>query len=51
MIELNIIKNKANGQIILNIPKSVADLYSLDEKAKIILEPRSKDEFLMKIKR
>jgi len=50
-MQLSVIKNKANGQIFINIPKSVAELYKIDNATKIFIEPKGKDELIMKIKR
>lgn len=50
-MQLSVIKNKANGQIFINIPKSVAELYNINNTTKIFLEPKSKNELIMNIKR
>lgn len=51
MITLKVIKNRNNGQVFVNIPKSVAELHRIDDTVKIILEHKHKDEFSFKIKR
>jgi len=48
-MELTVVKNKANGQVSIIIPKGIAELYKIDNTTKVILEPKNKNEFVMKI--
>jgi bifunctional DNA-binding transcriptional regulator/antitoxin component of YhaV-PrlF toxin-antitoxin module len=50
-MELRVLKNKANGQISITVPKAIADLYGIDEKTKVMLESKKKgkNEFILKI--
>lgn len=50
-MKLTVLKNKATGQVSINIPKSVAELYKIDNAAKIFLEPKNKNEFILRIEK
>lgn len=50
-MKLTVIKNKTNGQVSINIPKSVAELYKIDNTTKIFLEPKNKNEFVLRIEK
>lgn len=51
MMKLTVVRNKANGQVTMIIPKSVAELHGLNEKIEAYLEPKGKDEFVLRVKR
>jgi len=52
-MKLTILKNKRTGQVSINIPKGVAELYKIDENADVQLLPKDKkrNEFLLVIER
>ena len=41
-MELTVLKNKRTGQVSINIPKGVSELYKIDENMKVSLEPKDK---------
>ena len=51
-MELSILKNKNNGQVSINIPKAISELYSIDENSKVTLELKDKknSEFRLIVK-
>lgn len=50
-MELTVLKNKLTGQVSINIPKSIAELYKIDNTTKIFLEPKNKTEFVLRIEK
>ena len=50
-MKLTVLKNKVTGQISVNIPKSIAELYKIDNTTKIFLEPKNKNEFILRIEK
>ncbi|KHO47819.1 MAG: hypothetical protein QT00_C0002G0481 [archaeon GW2011_AR5] len=50
-MKLTVLKNKKTGQVSINIPKGMAELYKIDNKTEISIEPKNNNEFTLKIKR
>lgn len=44
-MELKVLKNKRNGQVSITIPKSMAELYGIDEKTNVDLLPKMKKKY------
>ena len=49
-MRLTVLKNKKTGQVSINIPKGMADLYKIDNKTEIFVEPKNSNELVLKIK-
>lgn len=50
-MKLTVIKNKKTGQVSINIPKGVSELFGINERTIVTLEPRDKkkNEFDLRI--
>jgi len=50
-MELKVLKNKRTGQISINIPKAVSELYGINGESKVSLETKEKKkhEFILRV--
>jgi len=51
MVELKVLKNKANGQVTITIPKAVAEMFDINENSKLSLKakPQKAHEFVLRV--
>jgi bifunctional DNA-binding transcriptional regulator/antitoxin component of YhaV-PrlF toxin-antitoxin module len=51
MTDLKVLKNKANGQVTITIPKAVAEMFGIDESSKLSLKakPQKAHEFVLRV--